>query len=244
MVLLQVSLLHPMILWRKSSSNCAFSGPSGLAKTIHVKTDARNGEAMKRSSELSRTCSSELTEEEIDDNSHRLSSSGEQWIHLKEETGLYYLDEDALDVLQKWLIELRLPVDEYLKMFLSQGFDNLQTIALLKEEDIAEIGVTKIGHRKKIMFWAQNHRPPHWQELMANPEYDWNEDDEDLCRMNSFTSWIDYNHNSNNSSPTRPNPNPNPSNPTSPRSPTPATTPVSPRNVHTSPPQAKPKPKG
>lgn len=146
----------------------------------------------RRLSAGSASSSSELSETEEESEKKRSSTGGEQWNWLKEESGLYYLDAEALDVLQKWLHDLRLPVEEYLKLFISQGFDNLQTIALLKEDDIAQIGITKIGHRKKIMFWAQNHRPPHYEELMNMPDYDPSED-QDLHAMNNFTSWIDYN---------------------------------------------------
>jgi hypothetical protein len=51
------------------------------------------------------------------------------------------------EVLATWLHELH--YDEYLSLFLAQGYD-LLTIARMTPEDLTAIGITKPGHRKRL----------------------------------------------------------------------------------------------
>lgn len=41
--------------------------------------------------------------------------------------------------------------DKYLKLFMQNGFDSMEIIADMNEEDLVEMGITKRGHRKYIL---------------------------------------------------------------------------------------------
>ena len=41
---------------------------------------------------------------------------------------------------------------EYYQLFMNQGFDSMELMRTLSEEDLKEIGIDKLGHRRKIMM--------------------------------------------------------------------------------------------
>ena len=54
-----------------------------------------------------------------------------------------------------WLKGLNLP-ETYCALFMRDGFDDLDTIKLVSEADLINIGISQTGHRKKIMHWVIN----------------------------------------------------------------------------------------
>ena len=53
----------------------------------------------------------------------------------------------SLAVLEDWLESLNLK-DQYFDVFKDEGFDTMESIILLEAEDLKEMGVTKLAHRK------------------------------------------------------------------------------------------------
>ena len=41
---------------------------------------------------------------------------------------------------------------EYYRLFMNQGFDSMEVMRTLSAEDLKEIGIHKLGHRRKIMM--------------------------------------------------------------------------------------------
>lgn len=56
---------------------------------------------------------------------------------------------------KEWLSGLQLP-GEYLDLFVKDGFDDLEAVRLITNDDLVEIGIQKTGHRKKVMHWVEN----------------------------------------------------------------------------------------
>ena len=53
----------------------------------------------------------------------------------------------------EWLANIvRLP--QYYEMFMDQGFDDFEIIADITLNDLKEMGIDKIGHRKQILKYA------------------------------------------------------------------------------------------
>merc|ERR1712181_91708 len=46
-------------------------------------------------------------------------------------------------------------VEEYYALFMDQGFDSMEVIRTLSDEDLKEIGISKMGHRRKILMGFQ-----------------------------------------------------------------------------------------
>uniref|UniRef100_A0A914UMC0 SAM domain-containing protein n=1 Tax=Plectus sambesii TaxID=2011161 RepID=A0A914UMC0_9BILA len=85
------------------------------------------------------------------------------------------------DVLAAWLHDLRF--EEYLQLFLGQGYD-VPTVARMTPEDLTAIGITKPGHRKRLTTEIHRWRvtdswptvPPagglrEWLRAIGLPEY-------------------------------------------------------------------------
>jgi len=51
---------------------------------------------------------------------------------------------------------LNLPLS-YTELFMRDGFDDMDTVRLVSENDLISLGITQTGHRKKIMHWVINH---------------------------------------------------------------------------------------
>eukprot|EP01087_Luapelamoeba_hula_P010348 TRINITY_DN2736_c0_g1_i1.p1 TRINITY_DN2736_c0_g1~~TRINITY_DN2736_c0_g1_i1.p1 ORF type:complete len:1531 (-),score=303.15 TRINITY_DN2736_c0_g1_i1:66-4658(-) len=52
-----------------------------------------------------------------------------------------------------WLDSLVLP-QEYLGLLVNEGFEDLETIKMVSEKDLVDIGIDKLGHRRKILRWV------------------------------------------------------------------------------------------
>jgi len=57
--------------------------------------------------------------------------------------------------MKDWLIQLKLPI-EYLDLLVDDGFDDLESMKLITEEDLIQLGIVKTGHRRKITNWIAN----------------------------------------------------------------------------------------
>jgi len=92
--------------------------------------------------------------------------------------GAEYLVESDLHEICDWLAALKLPAQDYLENLAMEGFDNIGTIRLLQEEDlIKHVGITKTGHRKKIMQWVHYNRPEGYFDMMSDSEQEYDKDD-------------------------------------------------------------------
>lgn len=54
------------------------------------------------------------------------------------------------EAISKWLTEIHM--QEYLNLFLENGYDCVEVIRDIKDEELAKIGISKAGHRKKILM--------------------------------------------------------------------------------------------
>lgn len=50
----------------------------------------------------------------------------------------------------RWLTEM--DFQEYIKLFFDNGFDSIEVIKAITEEDLTKMGISKPGHRKKILL--------------------------------------------------------------------------------------------
>jgi hypothetical protein len=99
-----------------------------------------------------------------------------------------YLVESDLHEICDWLASLKLPVADYLEPLVLEGFDNLNTIRLLQEDDlIKHVGINKTGHRKKIMYWVHRNRPEGYFDMMSDGEQE--DDDQDDYNIMSELNW-------------------------------------------------------
>ncbi|ELR22235.1 SAM domain (Sterile alpha motif) domain containing protein [Acanthamoeba castellanii str. Neff] len=99
-----------------------------------------------------------------------------------------YLVESDLHEICDWLASLKLPVPDYLEPLVMEGFDNMNTIRLLQEEDlIKHVGINKTGHRKKIMYWVHRNRPEGYFDMMSDGEQE--DDDQDDYNIMSELNW-------------------------------------------------------
>eukprot|EP01088_Endostelium_zonatum_P016132 TRINITY_DN4234_c0_g1_i2.p1 TRINITY_DN4234_c0_g1~~TRINITY_DN4234_c0_g1_i2.p1 ORF type:complete len:1257 (-),score=408.02 TRINITY_DN4234_c0_g1_i2:170-3940(-) len=54
----------------------------------------------------------------------------------------------------RWLKEMKLP-SNYYHLFTNDGFDDLGTIKLMTDDDLLNVGISKTGHRKRILYWIK-----------------------------------------------------------------------------------------
>ena len=60
------------------------------------------------------------------------------------------------DPIKAFLMEIgRDFCSEYYQLFMNQGFDSVELMWTMSEEDLKEIGIQKLGHRRKIMMALQ-----------------------------------------------------------------------------------------
>ena len=57
-------------------------------------------------------------------------------------------DDEIFETVEEWLKALKL--EEYLGRFYEEGFDDLDAVKELEQEDLGSLGVTKKGHLKKL----------------------------------------------------------------------------------------------
>jgi len=76
------------------------------------------------------------------------------WFKTQEE--LLKEQKEKTDEIREWIQQMHLP-DEYVEALVADGFDDLNTIKLISEADLQDLGITKTGHRKKILHWASQH---------------------------------------------------------------------------------------
>lgn len=100
-----------------------------------------------------------------------------------------YLVESDLHEICDWLASLKLPAQDYLEPLVLEGFDNMHTIRLLQEEDlIKHVGITKTGHRKKIMHWVLRNRPEGYYDMMSDNEEEVDADDYNIMTDINWSS--------------------------------------------------------
>lgn len=58
-----------------------------------------------------------------------------------------------LDEFENWLTNA-VGLPQYLGLFVAEGFDNMESVQTLSEFDLHHIGITKRGHRNKIMVYV------------------------------------------------------------------------------------------
>merc|ERR1711933_717 len=76
---------------------------------------------------------------------------------------------------KKWLEDIvKLP--EYYQILIDQGFDDLDSIADINNNDLKEMNIDKIGHRKKILKHAQKLKSSNdpKQQQIAAPNFNYN----------------------------------------------------------------------
>ena len=61
-----------------------------------------------------------------------------------------------MEELHTWFQETKLT--QYEEMFLENGYDDLEVIAAITDDELREIGVNLPGHRKKILLKASSLR--------------------------------------------------------------------------------------
>ena len=63
-------------------------------------------------------------------------------------------NDNKKEEVRRWLLEtVELP--EYINNFINQGFDELNIIKSMTMNELIEIGLKKLGHRKKILNFIQ-----------------------------------------------------------------------------------------
>ena len=69
------------------------------------------------------------------------------------------LKEVYYEEVKKWFDDkLRKLLDarhEYCQLFIDNGFENLSIIKEMNDQDLRDIGITKLGHRKQILRQIQ-----------------------------------------------------------------------------------------
>ena len=64
-------------------------------------------------------------------------------------------DVDEKELVTNWLKnDVKLP--QYLDLFFENGLEDMEVIMTLNEKDLMDVGIKKIGHRKKIMMKIAN----------------------------------------------------------------------------------------
>merc|ERR1712154_266142 len=66
--------------------------------------------------------------------------------------------QDAESAVRVWLAEtVRLP--QYFETLIAAGFDDLDSVAEIRFEDLNELGVQKLGHKRKLMKAIERLQP-------------------------------------------------------------------------------------
>jgi len=86
---------------------------------------------------------------------------------IKEANGTTFLEEQQIKELYLILRSMNLPSDIYLKLLVQDGFDNPQAFTLIEEHDLERIGITKRGHRRKIMHYVETNRPKFFRAIFG-----------------------------------------------------------------------------
>ena len=60
-----------------------------------------------------------------------------------------------VDEVKKWMKET-VDLEQYTDLLINNGYDDMESISDLTMNELKDIGVEKIGHRKKIFKHAQN----------------------------------------------------------------------------------------
>lgn len=89
-------------------------------------------------------------------NSHNTNPPHNNFV-FKTQEELQKEGKDKVEEIREWMTQqMHLP-EEYVELLVQDGFDDLNTIKLVSEVDLQELGITKTGHRKKILHWAAQH---------------------------------------------------------------------------------------
>ncbi len=71
---------------------------------------------------------------------------------------------DNLSPVTKWLDDSGLL--EFQQQFLNEGYDDLSVIAAMTADDLKDIGISKMGHRKKILLKIEELRKTRKEETI------------------------------------------------------------------------------
>ncbi|KAL6074279.1 hypothetical protein QOT17_004308 [Balamuthia mandrillaris] len=74
-------------------------------------------------------------------------------------------EQERKEEIRKWLAEdLQLPQPEELcQLLVDDGFDDMETITLMEEDDLQDMGWVDAAQTGKIMDWVRRHRPAHYR---------------------------------------------------------------------------------
>ncbi|ELR19372.1 SAM domain (Sterile alpha motif) domain containing protein [Acanthamoeba castellanii str. Neff] len=117
----------------------------GGSRTKRAKKEKKKGSSTRTRSKKKENDDGEADKEK--------TSSATRKTNKQKKTGAKKGADDEKKI-KAWLNELNLPA-EYLRLFQQDGFDDMNTIQLITEEELADIGISKTGHRKRIMRWVK-----------------------------------------------------------------------------------------
>mmetsp|Transcript_167 Transcript_167/g.250 ORF Transcript_167/g.250 Transcript_167/m.250 type:complete len:149 (-) Transcript_167:154-600(-) len=67
---------------------------------------------------------------------------------------------DEKERVRRWLTKtVKLP--EYIDLFMDEGYDDMVTVQELTDKELQEMGISKRGHRKKILIFAEQYKQRH-----------------------------------------------------------------------------------
>lgn len=184
-----------------ANGNAAMSPAQQLLMRMYQKKAAAAGRAKGKEEEASRAAAAAMVVQhspqqeklvaEVAKRVHEAAAEGHGGHHQQQRTrrrNEEYLVESDLHEICDWLASLKLPVPDYLEPLVMEGFDNMNTIRLLQEEDlIKHVGINKTGHRKKIMYWVHRNRPEGYFDMMSDGEQE--DDDQDDYNIMSELNW-------------------------------------------------------
>ena len=77
-------------------------------------------------------------------------------------------EETEEEKVKKWL-ENTVKLPQYYQVFMEQGFEDLESIGHVTENNLKEMGIDKIGHRNKIIRYSRQLNQPQ-QEIIPPPQ--------------------------------------------------------------------------
>ena len=92
-----------------------------------------------------------------DDNEDDDGSESKEDVYVtkKEETGdMQAKKNEKLDDLRRWFVE-ELSLPQYFDIFVEEGFDDLESVRYITMDDLDAIGISKLGHKKKVLRKAK-----------------------------------------------------------------------------------------
>ena len=66
------------------------------------------------------------------------------------------MNESELEV-RRWLTDF-VKLGQYADMFIDDGFDAMETVITMNDDDLMEMGINKKGHRRKILLYIERRK--------------------------------------------------------------------------------------